>query len=235
MAMAASDGPDDVREDDGPLRTCVVTRRQEPIENLIRFVAAPDGSIVPDLACKLPGRGVWVDLDRKAVEAAVRTKAFNRGLKRQVTAADGLADLVDRLLMQRMTGALALANKAGLVLTGFEKLDKAIIAGTPIALLHGRDAAPDGVGKLDRRFAAMSRDLGRPPQFVTHFTIEEMSLALGRANVVHAALMMGGAAKSFLSEAGRLERYRTGRLDVEQAATAAERLPPTDLTEHRQA
>jgi uncharacterized protein len=218
-----------------PIRMCAVTRVEAPPADLIRFAAAPDGTIVPDLAGKLPGRGVWVGCDRRLVAEAVKTRAFSRSLKREIKAGADLPDLVEQLMAKRLAAALSLANKAGLALTGFSKVDSAIAAGTVMVLLHGADGSVDGMEKLDRRYLAMCRDAGQRPHIERCFAIAQLSLALGRSNVVHAALMMGGAAQNFLSEAGRLERYRTGRLDVEQAATAAERLPPTDLTEHRQA
>ena len=210
MGMADSDSAGDVRADEGPLRTCAVTRQQHPVGDLIRFVASPDDVLVPDVACRLPGRGVWVSLDRKAVETAIKTRAFSRGLKRPATAAPELADLVDKLLAQRAVNALSIANKAGCVLTGFSKIDTSIAHNGIIGLVHGCDASDDGVEKLDRRYRAMSRDLGVPAHIVRSFTTEQMSLALGRANVVHAALTMGGAAQHFLFEAERLGKYRTG-------------------------
>lgn len=215
MQATAGDTQDDVRADEGPLRTCVVTRRQLPIDDLVRFVAGPDGSIVPDLACRLPGRGVWVTVDRKAVDEAVKTKAFNRGLKRQVAAPADLGALVDKLLLKRLTESLAIANKAGLVLTGFTKVDAAISAGSPVALLHANDGSADGSEKLDRRFLAMCRDLGRTAVILMYLTNDEISLALGRANVVHAAITNGGAAQHLIRQAERLGKYRTGRQDVD--------------------
>ncbi len=209
MEIAAEDSADDAQADEGPLRTCVVTRIQRPIEDLIRFVAGPDGSIVPNLACRLPGRGVWISLQKSVVETAVRTRAFNRSLKREVKADPELPALIDRLLAARALAALSLTNKAGQVLTGFSKIDTSINEGSVWVLLHGQGAGDDGVEKLDRRFKAMNRDIGRPPHIVTTFTIEQMSLALGRSNVVHAALKMGGAAEQFLVQAERLEKYRT--------------------------
>jgi predicted RNA-binding protein YlxR (DUF448 family) len=209
MEMAAEDSADDAPGDEGPLRTCVVTRLQRPVEDLIRFVTGPDGSIVPDLACRLPGRGVWISLQKSIVETAVKTRAFNRSLKREVKADPELPALIDRLLAARSLAALSLTNKAGQVLTGFSKIDTAINEGSVWILLHGQGAGDDGVEKLDRRFKAMNRDVGRPPHIVTTFTIEQMSLALGRSNVVHAALKMGGAAEQFLVQAERLEKYRT--------------------------
>lgn len=200
-----------VPADDGPLRTCVVTRGQHPVADLVRFVQGPDGAIVPDLAGRLPGRGVWVCCDAQSVTTAVKTRAFNKSLKREAQAAADLPDLVERLLLKRACNLLSIANKAGLVVAGNAKVDAAIANGLPLALLHGADCAADGVDKLDRRFHAMCRDSGREPRIVRNLTIEQLSLALGRSNVVHAALMMGGAADLFLSEAERHRRFTTGK------------------------
>jgi uncharacterized protein len=215
------------RKPDGhsPVRTCAVTRQEAPVDDLIRFAAGPDGTIVPDLAGKLPGRGVWVLCARSVVEKAAKSGAFARSLKRQVQVQPDLADLVEALMLKRVLAALSLANKAGLVLTGFTKVETAIAAGTAGALVQAADGSDDGVEKLGRRYLAMCRDAGRTPHIERTFGIEQISLALGRANVVHAALMTGGAAQNFLSEAGRLKRFRTGRLDVEQAAAADIELP----------
>jgi predicted RNA-binding protein YlxR (DUF448 family) len=221
---------DDNAGEDGAgasLRTCIVTRAERPTADLIRFAAGPDGTVVPDLGCRLPGRGAWVCADWASVAAAVKRKAFSRSMKKDVSVPADLADQVERLMLRRVCDALSIARKAGLVATGFTKIDAAITAGEPMALLHGSDASEDGVQKLDRRFAAMCRDAGRTPIVVRDFTIEQMSLALGRANVVHAALMVGGAARSFLSEAERLARYRSGRPEAAHDAPATDRSPPT--------
>lgn len=123
---------------------------------------------------------------------------------------DDLPDLVDRLMTRRVIDALSLANKAGLVVTGFVKTQAMVEAGRCAALIHARDAAEDGIGKLDRAFRAV-RDQGGKRDvapIVTCLRSEELSLAMGRANVVHAALASGGAGRHFLNEAERLRRYR---------------------------
>jgi hypothetical protein len=199
------------------LRTCVVTRREAPPEELIRFVADGQGRIVPDLARKLPGRGVWVSCNRAVVAAAAHRNLFAKSLKRQTIVDPTLADDVERLLIKRMTGALSIANKAGLVIAGFAQVDAAIASGRLLALLHAVEAAPDGCEKLDRRFRAVCRDLGAEP--VIHRNIEsaQLGLAIGRSNVIHAALEHGGAARAVLREAGRLARYRAEAIDQEVA------------------
>lgn len=208
------------------LRLCAATRVTRQPADLIRFVAGPDGAIVPDLARRLPGRGVWVTADRESIGLAVSGKAFARSLKAPVGVAADLPDLVEGLLERRVIDALALANKSGSVLTGFEKIDRKLTAGAVVALVHGSDAAAGGREKLDRKFAAIAGGHTAAVRIVKPLTIEQMSLAIGRPNVVHAALIKGGATERFLVEAGRLQRYRSGL-----GHSAIEDIPPTTTFE----
>lgn len=203
---------DDADEGDvrGSLRRCIVTRRELPPDDLIRFVADPSGTIVPDVTRKLPGRGVWVTSERAAVETAVKSNAFAKSLRRQVSARPDLPQAVEALFVERLLNALSLANKAGLVSTGAEKVDKLLDSGRAAALLHGADGTPEGRRKLDAKFMAIQRDMGKPAPIVDCLTIEQLSLAIGRSNVVHAGLIQGGATTRFLSQAERLRRYRSG-------------------------
>lgn len=195
---------------DGRTRLCAATREALAPEELIRFVADPAGQIVPDLARRLPGRGVWVKADKETLARAVKANVFARSLKRSVHADAALPERVEALLSKRAVEALALANKAGLVTTGFEQVDALIEAGQASILVQAADAAPGGRDKLLRKFAAVARVQGRAPALVTSLSTEQLSLAMGRSNVVHAALTQGGAAVRFLDEAERLSRYRSG-------------------------
>lgn len=209
--QALSDGEETDAPGDAPERTCAVSRAKHTPDELIRFVRDPAGAIVPDLASRLPGRGVWVSCSRQAVAEAARRGVFARSLKRQVTVPDGLDDLVERLLVRRTAEALSLVNKAGSLICGFTKTDIAIASGEVIAVIHASDASDDGTGKLDRKFKAVRAELeamGEAP-IITEMSSAELSLAIGRSNVVHAALTQGGAARHFLKEAGRLKRYRS--------------------------
>lgn len=194
----------------GSLRRCAVTREELAPDDLIRFVVDPSGTIVPDLSRKLPGRGVWVKCDRAAVEAAVKTNAFAKSLKRQVSVPEDLPKRIDDLFLGRLSNALSLANKAGLVSTGAEKVEKLLGGGRAVALVHGADGTAEGRRKLDRKFSAIQGDKGQSAPIVDWLTIEQLSLAMGRSNVVHAGLIQGGATKRVLSEAERIRRYRCG-------------------------
>lgn len=210
MARERSTGRDARMQPDGAVRLCVATRELRQPGELIRFVAGPDAIIVPDLAQRLPGRGVWVTADRESVAKAVATRAFAKSLKRKVDAPVDLAAVVERLLERRSGEALSLANKAGLVVTGFDKIDRALAGGDVLALVHASEAATDGRGKLDRKFAALFGAEAAASRIVAVLSVDQMSLAMGRPNVVHAALNKGGASDRFLIEAGRLARYRSG-------------------------
>jgi predicted RNA-binding protein YlxR (DUF448 family) len=201
---------DDDIEATGSLRRCIVAREERSPDDLIRFVLDPAGALVPDLARKLPGRGVWVTADKASVAAAVKANAFAKSLKRQVTVAPDLPDAIDALFLKRALAALSLANKAGLVTTGFEKVEKLLDGGRAVALFHGSNSSAEGRRKLDRKFAAIQRDRGKAGPVVDWLTIEELSLAIGRLNVVHAGLKQGGATNRLLREAERLRRYRSG-------------------------
>ena len=121
-----------------------MSRAHKPPEELIRFVAGPDGAIAPDLARRLPGRGVWVDATKEIVIAAVRQKAFAKSLKRQVSVPADLAGLVERLMARRLAESLSIANKAGLAVAGFAKVEELITRERAAVLIHATDAAADG-------------------------------------------------------------------------------------------
>lgn len=186
----------------------------------MRFVVDPDGCLTPDVAQRLPGRGLWVTATREHVAKAAKAKSFAKAAKAPVVVPLDLPDLVERLLIRRVLEALSLANKAGTVITGFSRVEKAVGAGEARALLHATDAAEDGVGKLDRLYQAVCRDLGRTPVIHRLRPCSEMSLALGRSNVVHVALTPGGATRFFFAEQRRLDIYM-GRLPLADAPTAS--------------
>ncbi|MEM7399565.1 MAG: RNA-binding protein [Pseudomonadota bacterium] len=190
------------------VRRCALTRTQRAKSDLIRFVLGPDGTVVPDLKERLPGRGVWLTASSDMVTEAARRKVFGRGLKADARAPEGLAEQVDSLLAEAALGAFAMANKAGEVVFGHTKVEDALQKGRTIALVHATDAAADGCRKLDGKARAVTG--GQGLSAICVFTADELGLASGRTNVIHAALIQGGAAQKFLAAASRVERYRKG-------------------------
>ena len=195
-------------------RMCAVTRAVRPIDELIRFVVSPQGEVIADLKRKLPGRGLWVSASRQAVAEAVRRNQFSKGFKRDVRATPSLAADTEVLLVRGVVEALAMAAKAGQVVSGFSKVEGALQQGqaqnSVSALLHASDGAADGIRKLDAilRQNAGNRDESREFPVVTALTSEQLDLALGRSNVIHAAVLAGPASKTFLSRSQILVRYR---------------------------
>jgi len=190
----------------GRQRSCIVTRRVAAPEELIRFVRAPDGAVVPDLDNKLPGRGVWVSADRATLETAVRKQLFARGFKASATAGPDLPDQVDGLLARRVLGLLGLARKAGEVITGFDKVDKAARTRPLAVVFHAADGAEDGLRKITAALLAGGQK--DSVLLVQAFTSEELSLALGLANVIHAAVPAGPMGRAMAERALRFSRFR---------------------------
>jgi uncharacterized protein len=170
---------------------------------LVRFVAGPDGSVVPDLARKLPGRGMWVAADREAVAAAVKKNLFARSAKAQLKAAPDLPDLVERLLRQRVLSGLGLARRAGDLTSGFEKVSAAISSGKAAWLIEASDGAADG----RRKILAQARKAPRPLGLVGVFGAAELGLALGLENVIHTAFLAGRAAERWAEDVRRLAGF----------------------------
>lgn len=194
----------------GTERFCVVTRAVKPVDDLIRFVVAPDGSVVPDLKHRLPGRGVWVTATREALTEAVRKKAFALGFKTDIRTTAELAGFTENLLVKSALDALAMAGKAGCVITGFSKVEAAIAGHEIAAVLHGRDASADGIRKIKAALHRHGVENAGEIVVIDEFTTDELDLALGRSNVVHAALLAGPAGKAFLTRLQRLRRFRAG-------------------------
>ena len=193
-----------------PARTCLATREVVPVERMIRFVAAPDGSVVPDLSRDLPGRGAWVTSSREAVGKAIAQKAFTRAFRGKAQADERLLALTDHLIERAALEALSLANKAGRIVTGNAKVESAILSGKVLAIFHSSDGAADGKRKLDALLRRIEAEGGAKAPALTLFTGNQMDLALGRPNVVHAALLASPASGGFLERSLRLKRWRDG-------------------------
>ncbi len=194
----------------GAERYCALSRALKPIDEMIRFVVGPDNETVPDVKRKLPGRGLWITASRSALEEAAKRNVFARGFKRAVRVPGDLADMTENLLARAALDALAIAGKAGAVVSGFSKVEAAIAADDLAALIHACDAAADGKRKLDAMLDRQGTHKSRDLPIIDAFTGAQLDLALNRPNVVHAALLAGPVSETFLARAMRLHRFRTG-------------------------
>ena len=184
-------------------RRDIVTGEVRDEAGLIRFVAGPDGAVVPDLARKLPGRGLWVAADRASVETAAKKGLFSRAAKAKLHADPGLADQVEILLRRRLLSGLGLARRAGDLTSGFEKVSAAITAGRAAWLVEASDGAADGRRKL----RALVRKQSRPPGVAGVFSSTELGLALGLENVIHTAFLAGRTADRWAQDVHRLSGF----------------------------
>lgn len=192
-------------------RRCIVTGEVRAEAQLIRFVVSPDGDVVPDVAAKLPGRGMWVGADRATLERAIAKNHFAKAARASVKASADLPALVEKQIAQRMLNDLGLAKRAGALILGFDNVARALeSAPPPPVLIEAADGADDGKRKL----YAVAHARGAKPAVVECLTKAELSLALGKENVIHAALKAGALAERLIFEAGRLSGFRSGKTDA---------------------
>lgn len=193
-------------------RMCIVTRETLPADEMIRFVAGPDGSVVPDLKRVLPGRGCSVKAERLLVEKAVQKNIFARALKKDVKPVAELAAQVDRLLVVSMTGMTNMARKAGQFVSGSTKVDNAVRSGEALAVFHATDAAPDGVRKVSQARKARAMIMEEPEEVPAFqlLSYEEMQELMGDNAFIHAVALAGQAGEGVVKRAKLLESYRGG-------------------------
>ena len=185
---------------EGPERRCIVLGESGPTDALVRFVLGPDGSVVPDLAERLPGRGAWVTAAREALEKAIRRNQFGRAFKAPARIPPDLVEAVEAGLARRLVDAIALARKAGLATSGFDGVKSRLKQGPVAALIEASDGSEAQRSKL--------RPLAGGAPRIDALTATELGLAFGREFVIHAALDSGGAADRAIREQRRLEGFR---------------------------
>lgn len=190
-------------------RTCIMTGMRGPADKMIRFVIGPGQLLVPDLKGNLPGRGAWLVISRRVLKKAIECNAFTRSLKQNARVNNDMLDILDHLLVKAALGSLSMARRSGTVITGAFKVNAETRIGNTAIVLHAQEAAEDSKRKIAQAiYAAISR--GYASTIVaTLFTSQEMSLAFGENNVIHAAVCRGLAANGFIKRAQQLIAYRS--------------------------
>lgn len=181
---------------DDPERKCIVSGEVQPKAGLIRFCLGPDGMVVPDILARLPGRGFYVSADRAMIDKAAAKALFSRAARHPVKSPDGLADLVEALLLRRVIELISLARKASGAVMGYEKVKEWLASGKAVLLIQAADGSERGKTKL------------RAPEgegrFIGFLTAQELGLAFGRERAIHAALAAGGLTSRVVEDAARL-------------------------------
>ncbi len=183
-----------------PQRRCLVTRRSLPREAMVRFVPGPDGVIVPDVAARLPGRGLWLQSRRDIVERAAAANAFAKAARRDVGVPEALADQVERLLAARCVDLIGLARRAGQALSGFDTVRRALQRGWAALLVVASDGSPRERSRMPAANA--------PGPIVDVLSAAELGGVFGRPRVVYAAFCHCRLAGQFRLEAARLAGFR---------------------------
>ena len=203
-----------VKDKDEPMndRMCIVTRESGPAEMLIRFVAGPDGTVVPDLKRALPGRGCSVTASRALIDKAVQKQLFARALKSDVKALPELGEQVDRLLVSQLSGMMNMARKAGQFVSGNSKVDNAVRSGAALAVFHASDAAADGVRKISQARKAWMLTMDEQEEIPAFqlMSFDEMQELMGDNAFIHAVALAGQAGQGVVKRAKLLETYRGG-------------------------
>lgn len=185
--------------ENGPERKCIATGDTQPKFGLVRFVTGPDGTVVPDVLGKLPGRGMWVSADRAAIEKAASKGAFARAAKQKVSVPDGLADEVEKQLARRVVDLISLARKSGDAVAGYEKVKDWLSKEVAEVLIQAADGSGRGKSKLSTPHYG---------SYIGWLSQNELGLAFGRQTVIHGALASGGLTKRVVEEAQRLKGVR---------------------------
>lgn len=192
-------------------RRCIATDQVRPVDSLVRFVVGPDNTIVPDIDGKLPGRGLWVAAERSAFEKAVAKGGFAKAARMAVSVPPDLVERVEGLLVARIKASLGLARRAGQLALGYDNVARAFDGKiAPRLLVEASDGAPDGRRKL----AAAACRHGLRIATLDCLSSAEMSLALGRPNVIHAAVKPGPLAERLIVDSARLNGLRAMALPV---------------------
>ena len=181
----------------GPLRRCAVTRERLAKEQMIRFVIGPDRCVVPDIAAKLPGRGIWLSARRDVIETASKRGAFSKAARAQVTVPPDLCAGLCLVLTRRIGDTLGLARRAGQAFAGFVKAREWIVAGRVGLVVQ----AYDGSSEERARFLG---GRGAELPVVAPLDGAQLGVIFGREHVVHVVVASGRLAAMLRVEAERL-------------------------------
>ncbi len=208
---------DDDAPETGPLRRCVLTRERLPKERMIRFVLGPDGTIVPDLAARLPGRGIWLSAEGDVIETAHAqgrlVRAFARAARGPVSVPADLVALLQSGLARRIGESLGLARRAGQAVAGFQKAREWLLSGRAGLVIQASDGSE---GERRRLFSASGVRAGGGAgdeggvRTGAPLPAAALGRVFGRDHVVHVAVASGRLAETLANETARLASLRPG-------------------------
>jgi hypothetical protein len=173
----------------------VVTRERLPKEAMVRFVLGPDRMLVPDLAARLPGRGLWLSAKADVLERAATRGAFAKAARGPVHLPPDLSARIEDGLRRRVRDLVGMARRAGQAVSGFHAAREWLQAGKVGLLVEASDGSPAERERLRGR---------REVPVVTPLPATELGGVFGRDHAVHVAIASGRLADAIAQEAGRL-------------------------------
>ncbi|MFL2798946.1 MAG: RNA-binding protein [Paracoccaceae bacterium] len=181
-------------------KRCISTGTLMNTRSMVRFVVGPDGNVVPDVFYKLPGKGIWVGSKKKSLETAIKQNLFSSSICRPVEVDQNLTGTVEVFIIRKLTNLISIARKAKQAVFGFEKVRSQLELKNARLLIQASDGSSREKSRL------------RPPagknSLINCLTMNELGLAFGRENVIHATIMNGGLYKEISLEALRIEGIR---------------------------
>ncbi len=190
-----------------PDRRCIASGEVRPKQALLRFVVGPDGVLVPDLAERLPGRGLWVTAERALLRKALAKNLFSKAARQRVVLPEDLEQRLCGLLRQRVLELLSLANRAGELVAGHDKVRQRLEAGTAALLLQAEDGSEDSCGRLARLAEGVRPGIN----IYRVLPATDLGAALGREQAVHVAIEPGGLAQRLNRELARFMALSSDR------------------------
>lgn len=194
-------------------RRCILSGDRAAPETLIRLAVGPDGQVLPDVRARAPGRGAWLGVVRSELETAQGKGKLKGALARAfkgeaLSIPDDLADRIDDALRRELLDRLGLEARASTLITGFDKIDTAARRGQVRLLLHSGDARDDGVRKLDQAWRVGEGQEGTDRAGL-RLPVDRnaLSMALGRDNVVHIAMIDARAGERVRTLLDRWQSY----------------------------
>ena len=180
-------------------RKCIVTGEILNKEDLLRFVVLEDNTVVPDFKKKLPGKGVYVKNAKTLLKKAINNNLFSKTLKKTIKTNDELISQVENLLFKQALNSISLARKAGVMISGMDKVKEVLKKNNVAFLLEAQDAGADGHNKI--------MSLAKNIEVFNLFKIEELDKELAKDNTVHLAFIKSTMANSVRETLVRLTSF----------------------------
>lgn len=184
-------------------RRCLLSRTHDEPRHMLRFVIGPGGEVVPDLAARLPGRGMWLSANKVVLEDPQLARAFSRAARKKVAIPESFSARIKDGLAKRLLDGISLGRRAGEAVCGFQKCRERIVSGKVGVVICAADASQDEVARL------LSGHRELPVVWVPGAVL---AASFGRERAVYAVMAPGVLAQRLKAEYKRFKGVAEGSL-----------------------